>query len=98
MGLLLIVSYHIHQVDAIVALFFDLFFYGTARFPNVKHKAQVTPFLYIGSLPQPHPKVDFGKRTVAKINKNMCKFFIFLKLFSTKYKNYRLSKKKCPIF
>lgn len=43
------------------------FIWGTARFLNVKHKASSTPFLYIGSLPLFHPEVDFGKRTVAKL-------------------------------
>ncbi len=53
-------------MDVIVALFLtDIG--ETVRFLTVKHKASVTPFLYIGSLPLTYPKVDFGKRTIAKV-------------------------------
>ena len=44
--------------------------YGTARFPSVKHKASSNAFsIHKVPHPQPHPKVDFGRRTIAKIRK-----------------------------
>ena len=43
-------------MNVIVALFLDLLF-GTARFLCVKHKAQITLFLYI----DPHPRLHHSQ-------------------------------------
>lgn len=44
--------------------------WGTARFLNVKHKASSTPFLYIGSLPQSHPKARLRQENSCKVTTN----------------------------
>ena len=72
---------NIHLMGVFVALKFDKRF-GTARFPSVKHKASSTPFLYIDSLPQPHPKARHRQENNRKVRKNKRNLQTFPKLFS----------------
>lgn len=54
----------------------------TARFQRVKHKASSTPFLYIDSLPQSHPKARLRQENNRKVRKNKRNLQTFPKLFS----------------
>ena len=73
---------NIHLARATLLPYCLTYVWGTARFLNVKHKASSTPFLYIDSLPQSHPKARLRQENNRKVRKNKRNLQTFPKLFS----------------